>query len=114
MATADVALPQAATAPAEQANAADQVSQWRLMWWRFLQNRLSVAGGILLVIMYTAALFAPFLSPYDANELDTAHSFAEPTKVKWIGLRPSVCPLIQTLDTYNFKFDYKEDCSRAV
>jgi peptide/nickel transport system permease protein len=114
MATAEVALPQAGTAPAQQSSAADQVSQWRLMWWRFLQNRLSVAGGIVLILMYTTALFAPFIAPYDANELDTTHQYAEPTKIHWMGLRPSVCPLIQTLDTYNFKFDYKADCSRAV
>ncbi|HEU5317903.1 MAG TPA: ABC transporter permease [Chloroflexota bacterium] len=113
MATAEATLPLGATV-AERESASDQVSQWRLMWWRFLQNRLSVAGGIMLILMYGTALIAPFVSPYDPNELDTAHSFAEPTTIRWQGLRPTVCPLIQTLDTYNFKFDYKEDCARAV
>jgi len=114
MATVDVALP-AVGAPAaiEQESAAGQVSQWRLMWWRFLQNRLSVFGGIALCVLYLVAAIAPFLAPYDANELDADSSYAAPTQIMWIGGRPAVCPLEQTLDTFKFKFVYTPDCSKA-
>src|SRR5918996_2758879 len=114
MATIEATLPpRAVAAPAEQESAAAQVSQWRLMWWRFLQNRLSVAGGIVLAGMYLIAAIAPFLSPYHYNQLDTDHSFAAPTKLLLVGGRPAVCPLEQTLDTHNFKWVYTPDCSQA-
>jgi ABC-type dipeptide/oligopeptide/nickel transport system permease subunit len=115
MATVEAALqPQVVPAAGEQVAADQQVSQWRLMWWRFLQNRLSVAGGIVLLVMYSMAILAPFLSPYDPHEIDTSHVYAAPTEIKWINGAPSVCPLVQTLDTYNFKFVYSADCNRAV
>jgi peptide/nickel transport system permease protein len=114
MATAEIAVAHPAGAGAiEQVSAAEQVSQWRLMWWRFLQNRLSVAGGIALIGMYLIALFADFLAPYSAHELDTEHSFAAPTRIIFVGLRPAVCPLTQTLDEANFKWVYTPDCSLA-
>lgn len=40
------------------------LSQWRLMWRKFLRNRAAVAGGIVIVLLYLAALFATFLAPY--------------------------------------------------
>jgi peptide/nickel transport system permease protein len=115
MATIDATLPpQTVTgARADGPSAEAYVSQWRLMWWRFLQNRLSVAGGIVLLAMYLAAALAPFLSPYPHNQLDTDHTYAAPTKLLLIGGRPAVCPLDQTLDTHNFKWVYTPDCSAA-
>ena len=41
-----------------------QIPQWRLMVRRFMQSKLSVAGGIVLIIMYLMAIFADFLAPY--------------------------------------------------
>lgn len=115
MATADVALPREAGALVTEAeSAAEEVSQWTLMRWRFMQNRLSVAALIVLVVMYLVAAFAPFFSPYDINLLDTDHAYASPTRIHFIRGWPSVCPLTQTLDPNNFKWIYTADCSRAV
>ena len=50
-----------------------EVSQFTLMRWRFKENKLAVAGGIVLIIMYLIAALAPFLSPYDYDEIDTGH-----------------------------------------
>lgn len=121
MATVDVALPGrtegvasgGAGAAAETAGAAAQVSQWTLMRWRFMENRLSVAALVLLVVLYGVSALAPFFAPYASQELDAESSFAEPTKLRWIGGRPAVCPLVQTLDTFNFKWVYSPDCSKA-
>src|SRR6266508_1952972 len=98
----------------EQESTADQVSQWTLMRWRFLQNRLSVVALILLIVMYLVAALAPLLAPNDFNELDTDHSFAAPTSIVLRNAWPSVCPLAQTLDPDNFKWVYEADCERAV
>jgi ABC-type dipeptide/oligopeptide/nickel transport system permease subunit len=103
----------AAVAAGGRESTAGQVSQWTLMRWRFVQNRLSVAALVLLVVMYGVAALAPFFSPYSPQELDATMTYAAPTKVHWIGGRPAVCPLVQTLDTHNFKWEYAEDCSKA-
>ena len=113
MATISAPLPLGA-ATEEQRSSADQVSQWTLMRWRFMQNRLSVVALIVLIFMYLVAAFAPFLSPNDYQALDTDHAFAEPTKITLAGGRPAVCPLTQTLDPNNFKWLYEADCERAV
>jgi peptide/nickel transport system permease protein len=40
------------------------LSQWRLMWRKFVRNRAALAGGIVILSFYLVALFANFLSPY--------------------------------------------------
>jgi peptide/nickel transport system permease protein len=102
------------TAAQEKPSAADRVSQWTLMRWRFMQNRLSVAALAVLALMYVAAAFANFLEPYAVDELDTDHAFASPTSITFVHGWPSVCPLTQTLDPNNFKWIYAADCERAV
>ena len=97
----------------EPESGAAQVSQWTLMRWRFTQNRLSVAALIVLVLSYLAAATAPFLAPYDANDLDSEHSYSAPTPIRWIGGRPAICPQVQTLDPRLLKWEYAADCSQA-
>jgi peptide/nickel transport system permease protein len=114
MATTTAELPLGAAGAQEQQSAADQVSQWTLMRWRFLQNRLSVVALIALVGMYAMAALAPFIAPNDFAELDTEHSYAAPTSITLARGWPSVCPLVQTLDPNDFKWVYDADCERAV
>ena len=40
-------------------------SQGQLIWARFKKNRSAMVGGIILIGLLVAGLFAPFLSPYD-------------------------------------------------
>jgi ABC-type dipeptide/oligopeptide/nickel transport system permease subunit len=41
------------------------VSLWRDAWERLIRNRLAVIGLIIVVILLFAALFGPYLTPYD-------------------------------------------------
>ncbi len=43
---------------------------------RFFRNKLAVIGGTVILIIVLAAIFAPFLTPYDPIELDTKNTFA--------------------------------------
>ncbi len=90
-----------------------QVSQWTLMRRRFLENKLSVAGGIVLILMYLVALFAPFLAPYQYDALDSSSTYAAPTAIHFINGRPSVCGVTQTLNKDTFTYVYATDCSKA-
>jgi peptide/nickel transport system permease protein len=39
-------------------------SQWRLMWRKFVRNKVAVAGGAVIVLFYFVAIFAGFFAPY--------------------------------------------------
>jgi len=47
-------------------------------WQAFARNRLSVAGLVILVVLYLAALFAPWVAPHDPYALDLQHPFLLP------------------------------------
>ena len=51
-------------AAAEMIPAGRAKSPWRIVLDRFLRNRTAMIGGLILVILYSAALFAGFLAPY--------------------------------------------------
>ncbi len=40
------------------------LSQWQLMWRKFIRNRAALLGGIIILLFYLVAIFANFLVPY--------------------------------------------------
>ena len=48
----------------EQAEKIYGASQWHLMWRKFIRNKVGLAGGIIVLLYYLAALLAGFLAPY--------------------------------------------------
>jgi peptide/nickel transport system permease protein len=53
-------------------------SQSRRIWRRFLQHRLAVAGGSVVVMLLLMALSANLISPHDPLALDTQRRFIAP------------------------------------
>ena len=49
---------------ANQDDARYALSQWKLMWRKFVRNRAALAGGVIILLFYLGALFADFLVPY--------------------------------------------------
>lgn len=45
-------------------------SPGRIFWRQLRRSQLAVAGGVLLVVFYTVALFAPFVAPYPQDSMD--------------------------------------------
>lgn len=39
-------------------------------WYRFLRNRLAVAGGVVVVSLFVVSILAPWIAPYDPNEIN--------------------------------------------
>jgi len=54
-------------------------SHFDLIWFEFRKNKLAVAGLIFLIIIFSVALFARQLMPYDPLELDTEYAMGVPT-----------------------------------
>lgn len=56
-------------------------SQWRMMWRKFIRNRIAVVGGIVILLFYLTALFANFIAPYTLQERMTKYSFLAPQRI---------------------------------
>jgi peptide/nickel transport system permease protein len=56
-------------------------SQWRLMWRKFVRNKVAVAGGAVIVLFYLSAIFASFLAPYTETTRFTKHIYMPPQMV---------------------------------
>lgn len=68
------------------------LSPTQLAWRKLKKNRLAVAGGIVLIVLYVIAVFAPFIAPYTYASQDPAASFWPPMVVHftpWLTVYPS-------------------------
>jgi peptide/nickel transport system permease protein len=54
-------------------------SQSRIIFDRFMRNRIAVAGAIILIIMTLAVIFAPVLTHNSPTAIDLAHTYAPPS-----------------------------------
>jgi peptide/nickel transport system permease protein len=85
------------------------VSVRQLMWRRFKRNRLAVAGGIFLAVMYLSAAFAGFLAPYGVRTTHEQFASIPPQLPRFIDaegkfhLRPFVYALGGKVDPATFK-----------
>jgi peptide/nickel transport system permease protein len=50
-----------------------------VFWKRFRKNRLAAAGGVVVVLMFFIAVFAPFISPYKPDDIDRKHVLESPS-----------------------------------
>ncbi len=59
------------------------LSQWQLMWRKFLRSRAAIVGGSVALFFYLAALFANFIAPYGGDQRFTTYLFAPPNGLHW-------------------------------
>ena len=90
------------------------ISESRLILMRFKKHKLAVFSFWVLVVMYTMAVFAPFISPYDPVRRDAAYRLIPPTKLHFnyngkFNLLPAVYPIITELDRTTYKTIITED-----
>src|SRR5437764_3911255 len=57
------------------------LSPSRLAWRKLKKNRAALAGGVVVIVLYAMALFAPFLAPYGYSSQDPRASFHSPMPV---------------------------------
>ena len=111
MATETLSLKRAKKAPSRE----EQVflySQWRLMWIKFTKHKLAIIGSVVVGLLYLAALFHGFLSPYSPIER-TPYIHLRPQKLhfthngRFIG--PFVYGITSRIDSEKFDRVYVED-----
>lgn len=57
------------------------LSQWQLMWRKFVRNRAALAGGIIIVSFYLIALFGNFVAPYTLTTRFRDRLYMEPQRI---------------------------------
>ena len=55
---------------------------------RFLQNRMAVAGSVIVLVLFAVSLSAPWLAPHDPNAIDLKNVLAAPTGSHPFGTDP--------------------------
>ncbi len=93
-------------------------SQWRLIWRKFIRFKPAIVGLVLLVILYTMTIFAPFFAPYLPAETYTKTLECAPRRVRIIDpdtgklTAPFVCGLTAKNDPVTYRKTYEEDLAR--
>ena len=66
--------------------AAKRTSQLHEIWRRFCQNKMALAGLIMIILLVLVAIFAYFIVDYDiAITIDMVHRFEKPSAEHWLG-----------------------------
>ncbi|MBM4456421.1 MAG: ABC transporter permease [Chloroflexi bacterium] len=94
-------------------------SYWSLVWWKFKKNKLAIAGGVILFLMYFSFVAIPeVVAPY-ALERRSEYTEARPQTLRFVDqegnfrLRPFVYGLERKIDLAARRRSYVEDPSRV-
>jgi peptide/nickel transport system permease protein len=86
-----------------------QLSQGQLMVRRFMQSKLSVFGGIVIILFYIIVIFADFVAPYYYDQQFADGIFAPPTKLRFRSGAIGVFGMETVLNTETFSYEFVED-----
>jgi len=89
--------------PISIAEAKMPLSPWQLFWLRLKRRKIAMAGGVILIFLYSVALLAGFIAPYHYERLDTKYSFHPPLWPQLEGFR-LVVPRYEESTNEVFKF----------
>ncbi|OUS16729.1 peptide ABC transporter permease [Rhodospirillales bacterium 47_12_T64] len=79
-------------------------SQWQIMWWKFKKHKLAVYSGIILLCMYTVALFAEIVAPYSLHNREIDYIYAPPQVVHLFHEGELIGPFVYSFD-YNLNME---------
>jgi len=88
--------------PIPVADAKIPLSPWQLFWQRLKRRRIAMAGGIILIVLYTVALLAGFIAPYHYEHLDTKYSFHPPVWPRLQGLHLVVPRYVESTNVFSY------------
>ncbi len=93
-------------------------SQWQLIWRKFRRHRLAMLSAIVIIFLYSLAVFAEFYSVNDYHKRHVKYAKAPPHTVRFIDeegnfhLNPFIYDMTQKLDMETLKRLYTEDRSK--
>ncbi len=57
----------------------------KIFWNRFRKNKLAAVGGVVVIVLFLIAVFAPLVAPYDPNEIDRNQILESPSSRHFFG-----------------------------
>jgi ABC-type dipeptide/oligopeptide/nickel transport system permease subunit len=81
----EVSAAQAKTIQITQTLALEQRTLWQDAVRQFVKNRLAVGGLIVITLLIFAALFGPYVAPYDFLDQDLSNTLQPPSADHWLG-----------------------------
>jgi len=75
----------ATTVNAANASSRPHHTLWGDAWVRLRRNKLAMAGGIFIIILALAAIFAPLITPYGFARQDLTAILQNPSAKHWLG-----------------------------
>jgi peptide/nickel transport system permease protein len=95
------AKPESALAPvpADETAQGPPLSPWAMFWRQFRRSQIAVIGGAILIVLYTLALFAPFVAPYREDDMNREGFYHPPQSLRWTDARGrfTLAPHVQGL-----------------
>ncbi|MCJ7689254.1 MAG: ABC transporter permease, partial [Clostridiaceae bacterium] len=55
-----------------------EVNLWKDAFRRLLKNKMAVLGGIIIIVFFVLAIFAPYIAPYHYAEGNLIENYAKP------------------------------------
>jgi peptide/nickel transport system permease protein len=92
------------------------LSQWQLMWRKFIRNKVAIVGGIVILLYYLGGLFAGFVAPYTLSTRFIKYIHMPPQRIRFFNdgkFQPFVCDLDLTIDE-NLRKTYAPNCEKRI
>lgn len=61
------------------------ISHNQRMWLAFVRNRTAIAGGVIALLIFLTAIFAPWIAPYDPLDQDPLFRLEPGNEEHWLG-----------------------------
>jgi peptide/nickel transport system permease protein len=91
-------------------------SQWKLIWWKFRKHKLAMGAGVVVIAIYTVALFMEFFAPFPPDQYAANYTYAPPQTLHLVdtsGERPQfglyVTGYKVAIDSFSLRRTFVED-----
>jgi peptide/nickel transport system permease protein len=91
----------------------------RLVWRRFRKSKVSIIGGLIVLLLLLLAIFAEFFAPYQLDKYDSKRSFIPPSRIHFVDKegnfhwQPFTYNKVVELNPKTFVPEWTEDESKA-
>ena len=93
-------------------------SQWQLIWRKFRRHRLAMISALVIIFLYSLAIFPEFYSVNDHHKRHVKYAKAPPHTIRFVDAegnfhwQPFIYDMTQELDLDTLKRNYTEDTSQ--
>jgi peptide/nickel transport system permease protein len=93
-------------------------NQWTLIRRRFMKHKLAVVSTVIVVLLYTVAIFCEFLAPYELSHRFNQNVYQPPQRIRLFRdgklVRPHVLGYDVEIDLANFRRVYTVDKEAVI